>query len=63
MQFWIDSDEVYPVFSLKKAESALSYDEVVEVPDELVERYNKVCKEYAKIQRELRKLAKYDEEL
>ena len=57
MEYWIDADEVYPVFSIKNTKDGLPYDEVVEVPDELVERYNRIRKEYDEVQNELAKLA------
>ena len=63
MKYWIDADEVYPVFSIKNAKDGLPYDEVVEVPDELVERYNRICKEYAEVQKEIAKLARYYEDI
>ena len=57
MEYWIDIDEVYPVFSIKIAKDGLPYDEVVKVPSELVERYNRIRKEYDEVQNELAKLA------
>ena len=56
MKMYLDSDEWYPVYSLREDRFKFMNDYMVDVSPEFMEKYNRIVSEFNSLQDELDKL-------